>query len=155
MSNTRVAVGSLVVTAATLVGIATYEGYTDKAIQPVPGDSWTYGFGETKGVKQNDKTSPVRALVQLMASVDEHASGMKRCLGPNASLYEYEYSAYLSLTYNIGVGAFCKSSIPVKVQAGQYEEACKTILLYNKAQGKVLKGLQIRREKEYKTCTGQ
>lgn len=155
MSNGRVAVASLVITAATLVGIATYEGYTDNAIQPIPGDSWTNGFGETKGVKQGDKTTPVRALVRLMSSVDEHAAGMQRCLGATTQLYQYEYNAYLSLTYNIGVGGFCKSSIPAKVQAGQYEEACKTILLHNKAQGKVVQGLVNRRQKEYRTCIGE
>jgi len=154
MNNGRIAVASVVITAAALVGIAEYEGYTDNAIQPIPGDSWTYGFGETKGVKQGDKTTPVRALVQLLDSAEEHAEGVKKCLS-GTQLYQHEFDAYLSLAYNIGVGGFCKSSIPVKIKAGQYLEACKTILLYNRAQGKVIKGLVIRREKEYRTCIGE
>lgn len=154
MNNARVAVASLVISAASLVGIAIHEGYTDNAIQPIPGDSWTYGFGETAGVKQGDKTTPVRALVRLLDSAEKHADGVKKCLD-GAYLLPNEFEAYLSLAYNIGVGAFCRSSIPVKVKAGKYREGCETILLYNRAGGKVIQGLINRRQKEYKLCIGE
>lgn len=154
MDKARVLVASLSITAATLVGIASYEGYTDQAIQPIPGDSWTYGFGETDGVKKGDRTTPVRALVRLLDSTEKHADGIKKCLD-GASLYPHEFQAYLSLSYNIGVGAFCRGSIPVKVKAQQYQQACETILLYNKAGGKVIQGLVNRRQSEYKICIGE
>ena len=32
-----------------IVGTAVKEGYTDKAVIPVPGDRWTKGFGDTQG----------------------------------------------------------------------------------------------------------
>lgn len=152
MTRTRLA--GLTLSAAALVGIAVYEGYRDDAYIPVPGDVPTIGFGETQGVKLGDKTTPVRALVRLLASADKHAQGVQKCLGENTQLHQHEFDAYLSLAYNIGVGAFCRSSIVPKVQAGQYEEGCKTILLYNKAGGKVLPGLVKRREAEYRTCIG-
>lgn len=155
MTNARIAVAALSLSAAALVGIAVNEGYVSEAMIPVPGDPPTVGFGETKGVKLGDKTTPVRALVQLLASADEHAKGVKRCLGPGAALYPHEFNSYVSLTYNIGVGAFCRSSIPAKVQAQRYEDACRTILLYNKAGGVVYRGLVNRREAEFKQCMGQ
>lgn len=151
MNRTQLA--GLTLSAAALVGIAVHEGYKDTAYDDGVGVQ-TIGFGETKGVKPGDKTTPVRALIQLSKSADEHAQAVKRCLGPQATLHQYEFDAYVSLTYNIGGGAFCRSSIPAKVQAGQYEEACKTIFLYNRAGGKVLRGLVNRREAEYKTCMG-
>lgn len=148
-------VAGLTLSAAALVGIAVFEGYRDDAYIPVPGDVPTIGFGETKGVQMGDKTTPVRALVKLMQSADEYASNVKRCLGKNASLHQHEFDAYVSLAYNIGSGAFCRSSIPAKVQKQQYVAACETILLYNKAGGKVLPGLVNRRQLEYRQCMGQ
>ncbi len=150
----RMQLAGLSLSAAALVSLAVYEDYREEAYIPVPGDVPTIGFGETQGVKLGDKTTPVRALVQLMQSADAHARGVKKCLGEDTALYQHEFDAYVSLTYNIGVGAFCRSSIPVKVKAGRYEDACKTILLYNRAGGKVLRGLVNRREKEYAQCIG-
>lgn len=152
MSRTRLA--GLTLSAAALVGIAVYEGYRDDAYVPVPGDVPTIGFGETQGVKLGDRTTPTRALVRLLSSADQHAQGVKRCLGENTQLHQHEFDAYVSLAYNIGVGAFCRSSIPAKVQAQRYEDGCKTILLYNRAGGKVLNGLVKRREAEFKQCMG-
>lgn len=146
----------LSISAAALVGIAVHEGYVGEAY-PDPAHGWkvpTIGFGETAGVKPGDKTTPTRALVRLLQSAEKHADGVKRCLG-DAELHQHELDAYASLAYNIGVGAFCRSSIPAKVQAQQYEEACKVILLYNRANGQVLPGLVKRRQDEYRKCMGE
>lgn len=171
MSNgKRMLVASLVVSAATLVGIAAHEGYVGEAMIPVPGDVPTIGFGETKGVKMGDKTTPVRALVQLLESTEAHAAGVRKCLD-GSFLYPNEFNSYVSLAYNIGVNGFCKSSIPAKVKAQQYEAACKTIMefrcgpatdatkarpgqpCYSRTKKlKVLKGLENRRKEEYALC---
>lgn len=47
MSKLRIAIGALALSAAALVGLAQREGYTDRAVQPLPGDKWTNGFGST------------------------------------------------------------------------------------------------------------
>lgn len=157
MKNPRVTVAALSISAAALVGIAVHEGYVGEAY-PDPAHGWTVptiGFGETAGVKQGDKTTPTRALVKLLQSAEKHADGVKRCLGEDAELYQHELDAYTSLAYNIGVGGFCRSSIPAKVRARQYEEACKTILLYNRAGGQVLPGLVKRRQEEFRQCVGE
>lgn len=157
MKNPRVTVAALSISAAALVGIAVHEGYVGEAY-PDPAHGWnvpTIGFGETAGVKQGDKTTPTRALVKLLQSAEKHVGGVKKCLGEDAELYQHELDAYASLAYNIGVGGFCRSSIPVKVKAQQYEEACKTILLYNRAGGQVLPGLVKRRQEEFRKCMGE
>ena len=53
-----------------------------------------------------------------------------------------------SLAYNIGPGAFAKSSALRKFNAGDKAGAANAILLCNKAGGKVLGGLVRRREAE-------
>lgn len=154
----RTKVAALSLSAAALVGIAVHEGYVGEAY-PDPAHGWrvpTIGFGETAGVKPGDKTTPTRAMVRLLASAQTHTDGVKRCLGPEAELFQHELDAYASLAYNIGVGGFCRSSIPAAVRAKQYEEACRMILKFNRANGQVLPGLVKRREAESKLClTGE
>jgi lysozyme len=70
-------------------------------------------------------------------------------------MYDYEFSAYVSLTYNIGEAAFCKSTIAKRLKAGDYAGACYGILAWNKQAGKVLNGLVKRRQQEYETCIGK
>lgn len=152
INKTRATVASLVVSASTLVAIALHEGYRDNAYLDSVGVP-TIGFGETKGVEMGQKTNPTRALSQLLESADEHAKGMGACI--QVPIYQHEYDAYTSLTYNIGVGNFCRSTLVKKLNAKDYEGACKEILRWNKAGGQVLPGLTIRRQQEYKKCIGE
>lgn len=61
---------------------------------------------------------------------------------------ENEFGAFVSLSYNIGPTAFRKSSAIRHFNLGDKERAAKSILLWNKAGGKVLGGLVRRREAE-------
>jgi lysozyme len=149
----RTLIAVLAVSAAGLIGIAQDEGYRDKAYIPVPGDVPTIGFGDTHGVKPGDKTDPVRALIKLGSHVNDAETTLRRCLG-DVPMYQHEWDAYVRLSINVGPWAVCKSSIKTKLQAGQYEAACRTILEFNKFQGRVLPGLVSRREREYRVCMG-
>lgn len=155
MSN-RINIASLTLAASALVNIAIHEGFTAKAIAPVPGDVATYGFGTTTHkdgtpVTFGETITPTRALVRLLEDSDKFQQAVKRCVG-DIPLTNNEFSAYVSLTYNIGSGAFCKSSIPIKLKKFDYEGACKTILLYDNFKGKPLPGLTRRRKEEYELC---
>ena len=147
----RTKVTALVVSAACLVGIAGYEGYRSSAYKDVGGVP-TIGYGETKGVKMGDKTTPERALVQLLKSANAHAESIKKCI--KVPLHQREFDAYTSFAYNVGVANFCNSTLNKKLNAGDYEGACKELLKWNKVKGRIYKGLQVRRQKEYETCMG-
>lgn len=149
----RLSIASLYLSASVLVGIALEEHFTPKAMIPVPGDVPTIGFGTTEGVKMGDTITPERALVRLLKDTDKFAAAVKRCAP--VPMYQYEFDAYVSLTYNIGEGAFCKSTLAKKLNAYDYEGACKEILKWDKFKGKPLKGLTNRREREYAKCIGQ
>jgi lysozyme len=160
--NGRTQVAGLVLAASTLVGIAVHEGYTNEAIIPVPGDVPTIGFGTTAGVKMGDKTTPERSLVRLLDEIEGvYAAGVKRCV--TVPLYQHEYEAYVSLAYNIGVGAFCRKALPGKspnlidlINAERYAEACQRIEAFKYGPGKkVLPGLVKRRAKERALCEGR
>lgn len=148
---TRTQVTALAVSASALVSIALHESYQGDAYTPVPGDKITIGFGTTQGVKIGDKITPPRALVLLLKDADDVAQAVKRCAP--VPMYQHEFDAYTSLTYNIGPGAFCKSTIAFKLNHGDYAGACKEILRWDKFKGKPLRGLTKRRQAEYQLCT--
>ena len=152
MRKSRIAAYSIAISAACLVGIATHEGYRSEAYKDTVGIP-TVGFGETAGVKMGDKTTPERALVQLLESTEKHADAIRQCI--KVPLYQHEFDAYVSLAYNIGAGNFCRSTLVKKLNAKDYAGACEEIKRFNRAGGKVLPGLTRRRQKEYRLCKGE
>ena len=156
-NKTRVGIGGLILSVAALVAIVQHEGYQSAAYIPVPGDVPTIGYGTTryedgKAVRMGDKVTPERAMVLLKNDASRFEKAVKRCAP--VPMHQHEYDAFVSLTYNIGEGAFCKSTLARKLNAGDYAGACKEILRWNKFKGVPLRGLTLRREKEYQTCIG-
>jgi lysozyme len=150
--NSRTQITALVLSAAALVGIANHEGFVDAAYTPVPGDVPTIGFGTTEGVKLGDKITVVRGLVRLLNDSNKFETAVKRCAP--VPMYQHEFDAYVSLTYNIGEGAFCKSTLARKLNTGDYVGACNEILKWNMFRGKPLNGLTKRRKEEHSKCLG-
>lgn len=153
MAPSRTVIASLSLSAAALVGIALLEDYRGAAYLPTRDDVPTLGFGTTDGVKLGDTTTPPRALVRLLADANKFEKAVKRCAP--VPMYQYEFDAYVSLTYNIGEGAFCASTLARRLRAGDYEGACKEILRWDKQAGRTLRGLTIRRKAEYAQCSGE
>jgi lysozyme len=148
----RLPILALRLSAVALVSIAGWEGYKSVAYIPVPGDVPTIGFGTTKDVKMGDTIDPVTALQKKLRDVEVFEGAIKQCV--HVPLSQHEYDAYLSLAYNIGSGAFCRSTLVRKLNAQDYEGACKEILRWDKFKGKPLQGLTNRRQAEYKQCMG-
>lgn len=147
----RLPVVALRLSAVALVGIAGWEGYKSAAYIPVPGDVPTIGFGTTHGVKMGDTIDPVTALQRKIRDVEKFEGAIKQCV--TVPLFQHEYDAYLSLAYNIGPQAFCRSTLVRKLNAGDYAGACKEILRWDRFKGKPLAGLTKRRQSEYLQCT--
>lgn len=59
-----------------------------------------------------------------------------------------QFSALVSLSYNIGVNAFRTSTVLRELNAGNYAKAANAFRMWVKANGKELKGLVSRREAE-------
>jgi len=153
MNHPRTLVTAITLSAAALVGLLSHEGYSDKTIIPIKGDVPTIGFGTTDGVKMGDSTTPVKALTRALSDVQKFEGALKTCV--KVPLHQYEYDAYINLTYNIGSRAFCSSTLVKKLNTLDYDGACKEILRWDKAGGRVVQGLTNRRQKEYKQCIGK
>jgi lysozyme len=152
MINPRISIAALYLSAAAFVGLTLHESYRNTAYIPVPGDVPTVGFGTTEGVRMGDKITPPKALSLALRDVQKFEGKIKTCV--TVPLHQYEYDAYVSMTYNIGAQAFCNSTLVKKLNAGDYEGACTEIKRWNRQDGVVLNGLTKRREAEYRQCMG-
>jgi len=137
MSKLRVAIGSLTLSAAALVGLAVKEGYTDQAVIPVKGDVPTVGFGSTtradgSPVKMGDRTTPVQALQRTLAYTQQAEAGFKHCV--RAPLHQAEFDLYLDFSYQFGMGWTCRSIAPL-LNAGDYVGACNKLLEFRRVNG--------------------
>lgn len=147
-SGPRIAIAALALSAAGFVGITLNEGYTDKAVIPIPGDVPTIGFGTTGGVKLGDRTTPPKALARALTDVSKFEGAVKKCV--HVPLHQYEYDAYIDLAYNIGQTNFCGSTLVEKLNAGDYAGACAEISRWVKQPQ-----LAGRRERERAQCEGR
>jgi lysozyme len=68
--------------------------------------------------------------------------------GVRVPFSQNQYDALVSLAFNIGVGAFSRSTLLRLLNAGKHTEAADQFLRWNKAGGKELKGLTTRRKDE-------
>ena len=150
IDKSRLAIAALVLSASGFVGILGYEGFTSEAVIPVPGDVPTYGWGTTDGVKMGDTISPDEAIERAYRDITKTETAIHKCV--NVPLSQGEYDAFTSLAYNIGTGAFCKSTLVKKLNQRDYAGACQEIRRWVYVKGKKIQGLVNRREKEYSIC---
>lgn len=131
--------------------IGGWEGLRLTSYQDVIG-VWTACYGETAGIKPGMKFTKAQCDAMFLPSIQKHEAGMRACLKAPDAIPIRSYVAFVSLTYNIGVGGFCKSSIARYANAGDLRKACDAIKLYNRAGGRVVRGLVNRRADEHKLC---
>lgn len=138
---------ALRLSAVGLITLATFEGFSSVPYKDVAG-IWTNGFGNT-----HDATKTVtvpEALDQLEKNARDAENSVKRCI--TRPLTQNQYDSFVSFTYNVGGRAFCQSTLVRKFNAGDTIGACNELPRWNRAGGKVVKGLVLRREKERQLC---
>lgn len=128
------------------------EGTRYTAYQDIVG-VWTICQGDTKNVRPGMVETPEGCRKRLESQLLAHAGPVMTCTPRLAEPgRDYQRWAAVSLAYNIGTGAYCRSSIDRAFDAGQWRAGCNAILKYNKAGGRVIRGLQLRRERERAIC---
>ena len=142
-------VGGIGAAAIALVGA--WEGLRLTAYRDIVGVP-TVCYGETLGVKLGDRHTKAECDAKLLASLQRHEAGMRKCLKAPDAIPAKSYVAFVSLTYNIGVGAFCKSTARKRLDAGDVRGACDAATWYNRAGGRKIPGLVNRRSAEHELC---
>ncbi len=131
--------------------IKKWEGFKAEAYSDAVG-VWTIGYGTTAMAGVGIDPKPGRRITEAQAEeylrrgVNKFANDIRRHI--TAPINENEFAAFVSLAYNIGPGACRKSSALRHFNAGNKAKAADAILLWNKAGGKVLRGLVNRRQEE-------
>lgn len=148
-STKGVIAGSAALLALATGYVQVFEGRELRAYQDIVG-VWTICDGETKGVKPGDVSTPAECDSMLARNLVEYEQGLDRCLV--ATVPGKTKVAFISWTYNVGVRAACKSTLVRKANAGDLRGACDELLKWNRAGGRVVKGLTNRREAERKLC---
>ena len=120
--------------------------YKDSVGIPTIGIGSTYYEDGTK-VTMKDKAITKERAIQLAKNVVKsfEARVNKSILLP---MTQNQFDAMVLLCYNIGESGFARSSVVRNFNAGDLQKAADSFLLWNKAGGKVSKGLTNRRQKE-------
>lgn len=137
--------------AATLVAV--YEGYSGKTyLDVVSVPTVCYGETEKSAVAEGRKRSFTKAecLSMLQASLKKYDDGFMRCV--KRDIPDSVHIAGISFTYNVGISGACNSSFVRKINAGDFRGACDALLMWNRAGGRVVNGLDNRRRSERKVC---
>lgn len=121
-----------------------------------PAHGWavpTICYGRTRGVKRGQTATDAQCLAYLREDLQEAADGVLRVTG--VPLTQGELDAYTDFVYNVGIGAYQRSTLLRKLRAGDRVGACNELSKWDYANGKKLRGLTIRREAERKICLSQ
>ncbi len=132
--------------------ITEFEGYVPEAYQD-PVGIWTKCWGDTTNVTPGMKYTEEQCVKSLNDHVLELAKPLFKCVPDLKNQPDEVKAAFTSMAYNIGSGAFCKSSVAKYANSGNWERACTRMReIYKTAKGKQLPGLVTRRNKESELC---
>ena len=115
-----------------------------------------------KPLKKGQAFTEAQCAEMLEEELIKHAQGVMKCT-PGLALSadpaverqrEGPRFSAVSGAYNYGVGAYCGSTARKRFDAGNYVGGCEALTWWNKAGGRVVKGLVARRERERRVCIG-
>ena len=96
-----------------------------------PAGVWTYGFGETEGVRPGMTCTETEAWQMLCRSLKSRAQAITAMLTEHAT--PNQLAALASLAYNIGLEGLRKSTVLKAHNRGDFAAAARAFALWNKA----------------------
>jgi lysozyme len=125
--------------------ICEFEGFREKAYK-CPAGVWTIGYGSTRNVSPGDSITEEEARIRMLTELQDYATAVSQaCI---TRLNQNQFDALCSFAYNVGRTGMKGSSVIRAHNRGDYESASRAFALWNKAGGKVYKGLVRRRAAE-------
>ena len=130
--------------------VRTHEGevlevYADPVGLPTAGVGHLLTPDELKTLKVGDPITPEKSLEWLKSDIQKAVDCVNAIKFP---LTRSQAAALVSLVFNIGTGAFNRSSIKRLIEQGKLAQASQEFKRWSKAKGKTLPGLVKRREAE-------
>lgn len=113
---------------------------------------WTIGYGHTRGVHKGDSCTQAQADTWLRDDAKEASDAVQRLV--EVPLTQPQTDALTSFVFNLGAGAFEKSTLRKKLNAGDYAGAAAEFGRWVFAGDKKLPGLERRRAAEAELFSG-
>lgn len=110
------------------------------------GGIWTIGRGMTEGVTEGMVITPNQEEVMFAKTLVQYEQAVTRLV--TVPLTQSQYDSLVSLVYNIGIGAFGKSTLLRLLNIVDYSGAADQFLRWDMDNGKHIPGLLKRRERE-------
>jgi len=131
-------------------GLETIKHFEDLALKAYicPAGIPTIGWGHTKGVEMGDTCTYEQAEQWLREDCAEAERAVNA--GVRVPITQNQFDALVSFTFNVGAGAFRRSTLLRLLNNGDYAGASAQFKRWTKSGGVVLKGLTRRRECERK-----
>lgn len=114
-----------------------------------PAGYWTIGWGHRISDGEYEDGITVEQAEQLLNN-DLYRFERHVNKSVEVKLNQNQFDALVSFSFNVGTGAFSKSTLLKKLNNGDYDGAANEFPRWNKGGGKVLKGLVRRRQMEKK-----
>lgn len=113
---------------------AAHEGFKAQAYLDSGGVP-TIGYGETEGVKMGDTITEPEAKKKFILKLGFFGMLIKQAVGRDDMPPEV-WAAATDLAYNVGWGAFKKSTLMARLKAGDYYAACNQFVRWKFVAGK-------------------
>lgn len=151
-SKTLAAIIGLGGAAILYVTVPKDEGTEYRAYRDIVG-VWTICNGDTANVRPGMVETKAGCQDRLERQLIAHAKPVMACI---PTLWDdgrdNQRAAIVSLAYNVGVAATCKSTAARWFRAREWRKGCDALMLWTKAGGREVRGLQLRREREREIC---
>ena len=133
-----------------LAKLKQWEGLKTKAYKDA-GGVWTIGYGHTAAAgtpapHQGMVITEADAESILLKDLTQYEAAVENNV--NVKLNDNEFAALVSFAFNVGIGAFKKSTLLKKLNKGNYDAVPTELMKWTKAGGKKLQGLVNRRRAE-------
>ena len=154
-NNKAIAAGVAAVLAIAAPLVAKWEGlryaaYPDPATGGAP---WTACYGSTRGIKPGDVFTKAQCDELLRLDMLDADATVRRCI-PVPMLRHVEASL-VSAVFNIGPSVVCGSTLQKYALANDWPSACAQLSRWDKAAGRQMRGLTLRRADERALCEGK
>jgi len=138
--------------------LVVHEGYAPVArherIDPPGVITWCFGRTnyDDPAVKAGTRFSRQQCERLLAEDLPKYAEPVQRCIPSFDAMPPSRQAALVSFAYNLGPGTLCRSSVARDLNKGDVRRGCDAMLAYDRANGRVVAGLQRRRAAERKLC---
>lgn len=133
--------------------VAYWEGKRNEPYRDIVG-VLTVCYGDTNNI-QRRRYSDAECIARLETQLVEHAKPVLRCT-PTLRAHPNALAAAISLTYNIGGSAYCRSTVARHFNRGDIRRGCDNFLSWNKGRVngslRTIRGLDNRRRAERDIC---